>query len=37
MRNNELKIIILTLCVGTHDVSILTIEDSIFEVKATLW
>jgi len=35
MRNNELKIIILTICVGTHDVSILTIEDAIFEVKAT--
>jgi len=35
MRNNELNIIILTLCVGTHDVSILTIEDAIFEVKAT--
>ena len=35
MRNNELNIIILTICVGTHDVSILTIEDAIFEVKAT--
>ena len=35
MRNNELKIIILTICVGTHDVSILTIEEAIFEVKAT--
>ena len=35
MRNNELKIIILTIYVGTHDVSILTIEVAIFEVKAT--
>ena len=40
MRNNELNIIILTqnmdnVNVGTFDVSILTIDDSIFEVKAT--
>jgi len=35
MRNNELNIIIITSVLGTHDVSILTIEDSIFEVKAT--
>jgi L1 cell adhesion molecule like protein len=40
MRNNELNIIILTqpmdnVNVGTFDVSILTIEESIFEVKAT--
>jgi L1 cell adhesion molecule like protein len=35
MRNNDLKIIIQTMNVGTFDVSILTIDDSIFEVKAT--
>jgi heat shock 70kDa protein 1/2/6/8 len=35
MRNNELKIIIQTPNVGTFDVSILTIEENIFEVKAT--
>jgi L1 cell adhesion molecule like protein len=40
MRNNELNIIILTqpvdnVNVGTFDVSILTIDDCIFEVKAT--
>ena len=40
MRNNELNIIILTqpmdnVNVGTFDVSILTIDESIFEVKAT--
>jgi len=35
MRNSELNITILTTNVGTFDVSILTIEDAIFEVKAT--
>ena len=35
MRNNDLNVIILTSVLGTHDVSILTIEDAIFEVKAT--
>ena len=40
MRNNDLNVIILTqpmdnVNVGTFDVSILTIDDSIFEVKAT--
>jgi len=35
VRNNELNIIIQTMNVGTFDVSILTIEDAIFEVKAT--
>ena len=35
MRNSELNITILTTNVGTFDVSILTIEEAIFEVKAT--
>jgi heat shock protein 1/8 len=40
MRNNDLNVIILTqpmdnINVGTFDVSILTIDESIFEVKAT--
>jgi L1 cell adhesion molecule like protein len=35
MRNGDLKIAIQTTNVGTFDVSILTIEESIFEVKAT--
>jgi len=35
MRNNELNIIIQTTNVGTFDVSILNIDSSIFEVKAT--
>jgi len=40
MRNNDLNVIILTqpmdnVNVGTFDVSILTIDESIFEVKAT--
>jgi L1 cell adhesion molecule like protein len=35
VRNGDLKIAIQTTNVGTFDVSILTIEDSIFEVKAT--
>ena len=35
MRNSKLNIAILTTNVGTFDVSILAIEDTIFEVKAT--
>lgn len=35
MRNSELNITILTTNVGTFDVSILMIEEAIFEVKAT--
>lgn len=35
MRNGDLKIAIQTTNVGTFDVSILTIDESIFEVKAT--
>jgi len=35
MRNSNLNIAILTTNVGTFDVSILTIEEAIFEVKAT--
>jgi L1 cell adhesion molecule like protein len=35
MRNSNLNIAILTTNVGTFDVSILAIEDTIFEVKAT--
>jgi L1 cell adhesion molecule like protein len=35
MRNYSLNAVILTNRVGTHDVSILNIDDGIFEVKAT--
>ena len=35
MRNSKLNVAILTTNVGTFDVSILAIEDTIFEVKAT--
>ena len=34
-RNYGLNTIILTIIMGTHDVSILNIDDGVFEVKAT--